>query len=52
MKLDKSIVQRRIDLMAEEGVVRVGHSVFMRRTNFSYEGICAECTCWGRYRRP
>ena len=28
MKLDKSIVQRRLDLMAEEGVVNVVPSVF------------------------
>jgi NADPH-dependent glutamate synthase beta subunit-like oxidoreductase len=33
MKLDKSIVQRRIDLMAAEGVVRLAYTVFMGRTN-------------------
>ena len=27
MKLDKSIVQRRVDLMAAEGVVRLVHSM-------------------------
>lgn len=28
MKLDKTIVQRRLDLMAAEGVVRLVHSMF------------------------
>jgi hypothetical protein len=31
MKLDKSIVQRRLDLMAEEGVVSLVPSVFKWR---------------------
>lgn len=35
MKLEKSIVQRRIDLMAEEGVVRLVHSVFQGLANTS-----------------
>ena len=50
MKLDKSIVQRRIDLMAAEGVVRLAYSVSRGRTNFCCVDICAKCTCWGRYR--
>jgi NADPH-dependent glutamate synthase beta subunit-like oxidoreductase len=29
MKLDKSIVQRRLDLMAAEGVVGLVHSMFL-----------------------
>ena len=33
MKLDKSIVQRRLDLMAAEGVVRLVHSIFLGLTN-------------------
>jgi glutamate synthase (NADPH/NADH) len=35
MKLDKSIVQRRIDLMAAEGVVRLVRSVFKGQANIS-----------------
>lgn len=35
MKLDKSIVQRRIDLMAAEGVVRLVHFVFKGQANTS-----------------
>jgi NADPH-dependent glutamate synthase beta subunit-like oxidoreductase len=35
MKLDKSIVQRRLDLMAAEGVVGLVHSMFLGPTKTS-----------------
>ena len=35
MKLDKSVVQRRLDLMAAEGVVRLVHSVSKSHANTS-----------------
>lgn len=51
MKLDKSIVQRRIDLMAAEGVVRrpIGLGYFYLLT--ITEDLCSECKRGRKHRR-
>lgn len=45
MKLDKSIVQRRLDLMAAEGVVSLLLLINDVDVNRSPD-LCSECPCW------
>lgn len=51
MKLDKSIVQRRLDLMADEGVVR-RKPVVVLLWLIVYADLYTECQHWCRCRRP
>lgn len=46
MKLDKSIVQRRLALMEAEGVVRILTTYHIDYELILVKDLCSECSCW------